>query len=237
MDRAASRYLQALTSAGRGRLGDAFVGAYPHASLVLGGWRADRSDIDVLVVVDRALTSSEQSALAAAWSEEALPCPAVGLELSVVTIAACRGPTRRPAFELHMTTAPQDPKVVDGHGHLGDWDLVLHFAVCHSLGYDVFAAVPRALVLAQLVDELIWATEHASSEYAVLNACRAWRYAIDGALVSKIDGGRWARARLSGGELRLVRTAIALQSGDRIEPLDPVAARAFVLRLRDVCRQ
>ncbi|WP_080039080.1 aminoglycoside adenylyltransferase domain-containing protein [[Actinomadura] parvosata] len=30
----------------------------------------------------------------------------------------------------------------------------------------------------------------------MLHACRAWRFAAEGALVSKIDGGRWALHRL-----------------------------------------
>ncbi len=78
--------------------------------------------------------------------------------------------------------------------------------------------------------------ERAAAEYAVLNACRAWRYAVDGSLVSKIDGGRWAEERLDEPELTLVRTAIALQSGEQTVPLDASAARAFTLRLRDVIR-
>ena len=228
-----SAYLQALTSAAAEVLGDDLVGVYPHGSLVLGGWRPERSDIDVLVVVERSLTAPEQSALAAAWSQESLPCPAVGLELSVVLRSVAAHPNARPAFELHVTTAPQDAKVLDGHGHPGDLDLVLHFAICHALGYAVFAEVPRPLVLTQVADELTWAVEHAAAEYAVLNACRAWRYAVDGSLVSKVDGGRWAEERLEEPERTLVRTAIALQSGEEAVTLDPSAARAFALRVRD----
>ncbi len=232
-----SAYLQALTSATADVLGDDLVGVYPHGSLILGGWRPERSDIDVLVVVERSLTSAEQSTLAAAWQPEARPCPAVGLELSVVLRSVAAHPNARPAFELHVTTAPEDAKVVDGHGHPGDLDLVLHFAICHALGYEVFAEVPRPLVLAQVADELTWAVEHAApAEYAVLNACRAWRYAVDGTLVSKIDGGHWAEERLDESERTLVRNAIALQSGEETAALDASAASAFTLRLRDVIR-
>ena len=61
-------------------------------------------------------------------------------------------------------------KVVDGHGHPGDPDLVLHFAICRALGFTVFAHVPHRLVMARLADELTWAVEHAPPAYAVLNA-------------------------------------------------------------------
>jgi streptomycin 3"-adenylyltransferase len=225
-----------LTSSARAILGEALVGVYPHGSLMLGGWRRERSDIDVLVVVDRPLTQSEKSLLADGWSEESLPCPAIGLELSVVTSAAISRPPSRPAFELHVTTAPQDRKVIDGDGHPGDLDLVLHFAVARSLGHEGFAEVPEDLVLTRVADELDWAAEHAPSEYAVLNACRAWQYAVDGTLVSKVDGGRWAEQRLSGSDRDLVRAALALQSGDTTAPIDPTVAAAFALRVRDVIR-
>jgi hypothetical protein len=165
-----------------------------------------------------------------------LPWPGVGLELSVVRRETVSQPTSRPSFELHVTTAVHDRKVVDGHGHPGDPNLVLHFAVCHRLGFTLFAEAPHPLVLAQFSDELTWAVDHAASEYAVLNACRAWRYAVDGSLVSKLEGGVWAEERLSGSELTLVRLATAVQAGESTVPIDPNAARAFAMRLRDVIR-
>jgi hypothetical protein len=229
-------YVEELGAAASEVLADALVGVFPHGSLVLGGWRPDRSDIDVVVVVSRALSPDEKSALVSAWSQDALPCPGVGLELSVVLASVAAAPTARPAFELHVTTAPRDAKVVDGLGHPGELDAVLHFAICHSLGYPGFAEVPRELVLAQLVDELSWALEHAHAPYAVLNACRAWRYAVDGSLVSKIDGGQWACTRLADPERAVVESALAHQSGDDTVVIDPAAARSLVLRLQDVIR-
>ena len=236
MDPSAARYLEALTAEVAAVVGDRLVGVYAHGSLLLGGYLPDRSDIDVVVVVEDALTAAEQDDLASRLQEESLPCPAVGLELSIVTWASAAAPTARPAFELHVTTAPEDRKVVDGHGHPGELDLVLHYAVCRRLDPDVFAEVPRPLVLDQLADELAWAAEHNPSEYAVLNACRAWRYAVDGALVSKVDGGRWAESRLDEPERTLVRTAVALQTCEQAAPLDPDVVRTFAGRLRDVIR-
>lgn len=229
-------YVEELTAATAQILGEALVGTYPHGSLVLGGWRAETSDVDVLVVVSRPLTASEKTALAAALSEGELPCPAVGLELSVVLDSVAADPTPRPAFELHVTTAPEDAKVVDGLGHPGDVDLVLHFAVCNALGYPGFAPVPRAMLLAQLADELLWGARHNPSAYAVLNACRAWLYAAEGRLVSKVEGGLWAAERLTGADLELVRSALALQTGEPSSPLDPAAVRPFALRLRESLR-
>ena len=234
MDPSAARYLEALAAEVVAVVGERLVGVYAHGSLLLGGYLPSRSDIDVVVVVEDALSAAEQDDLAARLQEESLPCPAVGLELSVVTRSSAAAPSARPAFELHVTTAPEDRKVVDGHGHPGELDLVLHYAVLRRVDPDVFAEVPRPLVLQQLADELTWAAEHNPSEYAVLNACRAWRYAVDGTLVSKVDGGRWAEGRLDGPDLALVRAALARQQGDASTDLDPDAVRSFVARSREV---
>ena len=80
--------------------------------------------------------------------------------------------------------------------------------------------------MSRLADELTWAVEHVPTEYAVLNACRAWRYAVDGSLVSKVDGGRWAEARLAEPELTLVRAAIAVQCGE-VGEVDATAAHGL----------
>ena len=120
MDPSAARYLQALTAEVGAVLGGRVVGVYAHGSLLLGGYLPTRSDIDALVVVEDPLAPDEQADLASRLSADALPCPAVGLELSVVLRSVAAAPTARPAFELHVTTAPGDRKVVEGHGHPGE---------------------------------------------------------------------------------------------------------------------
>jgi streptomycin 3"-adenylyltransferase len=154
-----------------------------------------------------------------------------------VTLQTAAHPTAAPAFELHLTTAPQDAKVVDGHVSGPDADLVLHFAVCRRAGRlvgpglpaaEVFAPAPGTLVLAQMAAELRWGAEHAPGEYAVLNACRAWRYAVDGTLVSKIDGGEWALSRVPGPDRELISTALARQRCQPAAGLDPASVMRFV---------
>ena len=154
-----------------------------------------------------------------------------------MTLQTAAHPTAAPAFELHLTTAPQDAKVVDGHVSGPDADLVLHFAVCRRAGRlvgpglpaaEVFAPAPGTLVLAQMAAELRWGAEHAPGEYAVLNACRSWRFASDGALVSKLDGGEWARDHLTGPDRDLVSTALARQRCLPAAEPDPRAVRRFV---------
>jgi hypothetical protein len=134
MDTAPERYALNVASATAAVSGLRLAGAYLHGSAVLGGFNARRSDVDVLAVCDGPMTAAQQSAVAEALSEQRLPCPGRGLELSIVTLQVARHPVAEPAFELHLTTAPEDTKVIDGHQRGGDPDLVLHFAMCRTAG-------------------------------------------------------------------------------------------------------
>lgn len=238
MDAASEIYLQKLSKKISHTLNGNLTGIYLHGSAVLGGYDVHRSDLDVLVVVPRPITEGQRTELAETLREETLPCPAAGLELSIVTdAAAATVDVSAPAFELHMTTAPADSKVVDGRGHGGDPDLVLHFAVCRVHGRnlagsttgkpleEVFGAVPQELVVAQLRDELSWAARDGPRHYAVLNASRAWMYAETGQLVSKVAGGEWTLRRIQGDDemphrddnMVIVRAALAKQNGDAVD--------------------
>lgn len=144
-----------------------------------------------------------------------MPGPRVGAKRGTRQVAA--HPTAAPIFDLHVTTAADDAKVVDGHQRNGGSDLVLHFAVARATGRllgpgihpaEVFAPVPDDLIVAQLATELRWGAEHAAGEYAVLNACRAWKFAVDGTLVSKMDGGRWALSRAEDADRDLIMAAL-----------------------------
>jgi hypothetical protein len=233
------RYALRVASATAAASGSQLAGVYLHGSAVLGGFDARRSDVDILVVNEGPMTSAQQQAVAEALSEQRLPGPGRGLELSVVTLQVAQHPGAEPAFELHLTTAPEDTKVVDGHRRGGDPDLVLHFAVCRRAGRLIGSGLPAAeafgpvagdLVLAQLAAELRWGAECAPGEYAVLNACRAWRFAVDGALVSKIDGGQWALGRTHDPERELIKIALDKQRSIPAAGLDRGAVRQFVRR-------
>jgi streptomycin 3"-adenylyltransferase len=133
-----------------------------------------------------------------------------------------------------MTTAPDDSKVVDGCGKDGYADLVLHFAVCLGAGQlvgsglplqEAFGVVASGLIAAQIVHELRWAAQCVPNE----NACRALKFAEDGSLVCKVEGGECALARSPSGEIRaLIRGALKLQRNLGTTALDAGTMRQFV---------
>ncbi|KAJ3476041.1 hypothetical protein NLG97_g9258 [Lecanicillium saksenae] len=235
MDSSSEAYLQKLSQNVSNALKGSLTGIFLHGSAVLGGYDARQSDLDVLVVVPNPITDSQRTAVTEVLSEKELPCPAMGLEMSIVTEAAAANiESTAPTFELHLTTAPLDSKVVDGRGHAGDPDLLLHFAVCRASGRnlaklgtksreEIFGVVPRVLILSQLRDELTWAASDAPKHYAVLNASRAWMYMETGDLVSKVAGGEWALQRLLDDSkdqdttASLVQAALAKQNGEDVD--------------------
>jgi Domain of unknown function (DUF4111) len=232
-------------------LGPALVGLYLHGSGALGGWSAERSDVDLLGVVARPLDRLAKRVISARLHHPSLACPAPGgLELSLVTAAVAADPPRRPPFELHLATGPS-PQTHLGGPAAADPDLLLHFAVCRRAGVavagpdpaEVFAEPPRAWLLERAAAELRWAARHGGFTYRVLTACRAWRYLEDDALSSKVEAGGWARARLAEGPEQvppgaaaLVDAALAAQLGHAPAPAAPAdlaAANRFVKAVQE----
>ena len=61
---------------------------------------------------------------------------------------------------------------------------------------DLFVDPPRPVLLDMLGGSIRWHRQHERATlYSVLNAARAWRFAVDDVLGSKLDGARWARRR------------------------------------------
>jgi hypothetical protein len=204
----------------------------------MGAFVPSRSDVDVLAVTRDTLAASVKKVVAKGLSDVALPCPGVGLEMSIVTVESAQTPSDSPAFELHLNT--QGNRVVNGDGHAGDPDLVAHFAMARARGVallgppveDVIAPVDRQHLLRSLADDLAWAIERDDLRgYAVLNACRALRFAREGVLCSKLEGGGWALNE-SVADAGLVGTALRRQSGEDVE-VEAEAAARFAARVRE----
>ena len=239
MTTAVEAYLAAVVRVRRAQLGGVLAGAYLHGSAALGGWHAERSDIDVLAVCAAPVPAAGLRDLAAAVSVRALPCPAErGLEFGLVTAESAAAPCPEPQFELDLTTsAAAGDKPTLGHGRPGHADYLMHFAVCRAAARtlagpppaELFGEIPAALLDGAFADELAWAAGNAAPSYRVLNACRAWCYAAERRIVSKVDGGEWALGR--GIAVEAVRAALAEQCGGPELPIDPAAIAALSARV------
>ncbi len=215
-------------------IGDDLLAAYLHGSAAMEAFQYERSDIDMLAISNRELTDEERLALVDLLMDPEMPCPGTGLEFSLVTDESLDVASKSPAFEIHVTTDPADRKFIDGRGHAGDPDLILHYAMCAARGRAVFGpppeeilpVVPREWVLEAMIDELDWAIENAEAHYAILNACRALQYAETGELVSKLEGGHWfTKVHKPSGP---VHFALRAQNGRSKSPPTPQQASTIV---------
>lgn len=213
-----------------GALGDDLVAVYLHGSAVLGGFRWDRSDLDVLALSRAALSDQQVRGVADALAY--LCCPANGLEFSLLTEDEAAAPELpAPRFQVHVTTdgRARAGTVVDGRTRAGDTDLVLHLAVCRAHGLAVvgppplvaLAAIPDQTVLSVMRDEIEWARNHAPLEYLVLTSARVWLFTQTRRIASKVEAGRWAARYYA--EPAVIKAALARHRGASTE-VQPEAA-------------
>lgn len=214
-------------------LGDNLFAAYLHGSAVLGGYRSDRSDLDILAISNRRLANSDIDAVVAALGGGVYP--AKGLELSLLTRAEAAFPdAHAPRFQLHVAASSIDGavRVVDGRHREGDRDLILHFAVCRAAGLALLGPSPDVTLGAfsageirlAMIDQIEWAADAAPPAYLVLTCARAWLFAVTDRLASKIEAGQWAAERYL--KPRLIESALTFQRGDENE-VDSSAALEF----------
>ena len=233
-DRTIAGFGEALGERLGGVLGPALVGAYLHGSAALGGFQPGASDLDLVVVVNDRWQPKLREGVVRVLQESHGSSPGRGIEASVIRDEVAQAGGRRIDFEVHVSTEPNHGRVVDGVGHSGDPDLILHMAVCRQSGIAVFGPDPAAvfadvdptLLIGQMIDELAWALAGGSEAYAVLNACRAHYYLECRMFCSKLEGGRWARNRF--GASGLIDRSLAVQEGRGDDRLPSPLCRTFV---------
>ena len=186
-------------------LADGFVGAYFVGSIALGGYVPGESDIDIVAVCDQILNDATRQALVAKLLEATTTCPARGLEFTLYRIGVASSRRADTGFEVNVNGGPRLPRST----HLSAQDqprfwYVLDRAIAHRCGVtivgppgrEVFADFPRQVLLGVMDESMRWHRRHEKATlYSVLNACRAWRFAVEDVLGSKLEGARWARSR------------------------------------------
>jgi hypothetical protein len=220
------------------------VGAWFVGSVALGGYVAGESDLDVAAVCDVALTDQQKQRVASAVVGASGACPARGLELTLYRRDVAAAPPRGAGFELNTNGGPRMATAIhlDAADEPGFW-YVLDRAVAHRSGVvisgppaaEVFADVDRRTLLDAMHDSMAWHRAHEKgSLYSVLNACRAWRFAEEDVLGSKLEGADWARRRWP--DTAVIDAAVALRRGEPAV-LDESAVddllSAVLKRLRD----
>jgi hypothetical protein len=205
-------------------LGPALVAVYAGGSWALGGYEQGLSDLDVTVIVTRPLADSEKQSLVGAVRHESLPCPARGLELVVYTEAVIRSGTAAAAYELDLNTgatmrfrASLSPSAADPGDHWYALDRAIlrehGVALAGPPASTIIEPIDRGRLVRRLRASLEWhrSADDRELDNAVLNACRALRFAREGKWSSKESAAQWAVQH--GFEPDLVLAALQAREG------------------------
>ncbi|HEX5189469.1 MAG TPA: aminoglycoside adenylyltransferase domain-containing protein [Streptosporangiaceae bacterium] len=228
-------YAAAVTAELGALLDGALTAAYLHGSSVLGGWNAERSDVDILFVVTDDIGEQAVARAGEVLLQAAAGCPGWCLEASIVTASAAARPAPPWPFVLHVGCSDGEQVLHRGSDSPGDPDLLMHYAVCRASGLALAGPSPRATigkvdrqaVLHYLAGELGWGLTNAPENYAVLNACRALVYLRQGRVVGKVAGGLAALDDGSG-PAGVIRRALDQQQAMAPERTAAPDAVAFV---------
>jgi hypothetical protein len=211
----------------RGALGLDLVGVYFVGSVALGGYVPGESDVDIIGVTRSEIAQMLRQPIADVVVDITPSCPARGLEFTLYRSDVVAQPPDGADFEVNANGGPRMERTIhlDPRAEAGFW-YVLDRAIAHRYGIaivgppaaGVFADVERSTLLDAMAQSMRWHREHEKATlYSVLNACRAWRFAVEDVLGSKLDGAAWARTRWTRPDL--IDAAIELRYG-RVGTLD-----------------
>lgn len=233
-------YLDALTSQACAELGPSLVAVTLVGSAGAGWYEPGVSDVDVAVVVKRAMGERSARSLAEKLSHSQLPCPARKLELVVYRRDLLAEPSWPLPFELNFNTGEgtADHVGLDPGAEAAHWFL-LDLAIARERStplagpplHALLGEIPRPAVLEALGSALEWFdTEEPDHAASILAACRAWHYAEVGDWASKRDAAEWAAQRLS--DPGPVHRALTLRGGGTAEFPTGAEAAAALARAR-----
>ena len=230
-------------------LGKNLIGIYLHGSMAMGCFNPDKSDIDLIIVIEDDISDAQKLVLMEHIVLLNRQAPRKGLEISVVKRQYCKPFVYPTPFELHFSpahlqwfqNAPQD-YVEKMKGE--DIDLAAHFTIIREYGIvlwgekieEVFAPVPRENYLASICADVENATDVILEEpvYIILNLCRVLAFVKDGLYLSKEKGGRWGMEHLPSEYRPVIAQALQCYSSDKdmvIEKEDVVFFAEKLLQL------
>lgn len=165
------------------------------------GFDPEQSDIDILIVLSRALGDRERAALGRVLlARSNTPHP---IEISAVQQALLDNWRHPCPHEFHYGEAHRheflQAEYVPSRGV--DEDLAAHITVARARGIDLLGTfprqrlpeVPRRDFLASLYADMLWAAKQHEdlSSYLHANACRTLAFLTEGKILSKTEGAQW----------------------------------------------
>ncbi|MEU9508716.1 aminoglycoside adenylyltransferase domain-containing protein [Micromonospora sp. NPDC048170] len=215
-----------------------------HGSLAAGDFHPGRSDIDLLVVAEGALSDAQADALEILVRQADLG-GASGIDLHVVAAKVAGAPTRMPPMELHIGRYDGSSIGVEVESRVAAApDLPAELSMARADGHALVGAQPHDVIAPVRADWIrergrhwlkTWRSHTDDAEDAVhmvLTACRIWRFTVDGTHSSKSEAARWALNQDP--SLTAIRQAVHQYTVDPAAPVDAAGiARVLNTALRE----
>lgn len=200
------------------------VGIYLHGSLAMECFNPDRSDIDLIIIINKPISNSIKRDYLEMVVEHNARGPVKGIEMSIVLKKVCKPFVYPTPFELHFSTGHLDWYKEDPEDYIKemkgtDKDLAAHFTIIGKRGKclfgepigEVFAEVPAS----DYMDSIWYDIENAKKEivdypmYLTLNLARVLAYKEEGLVLSKKEGAEWALNKLPCEYHSLIKDALS----------------------------
>lgn len=195
---------EAFVKESREILGDNLVGVYLHGSAVMECFNEKKSDIDLLVVINKEISDEIKMRYMDMVVRLKADAPEKGIEMSIVRKEVCKPFVYPTPFELHFSITHLGWYTADSADYVAkmkgtDRDLAAHFTIIYHRGKclygeeieNVFEKVSRKKYFDSILSDIEDAKEDiiTNPAYIVLNLCRVLAYKREGLILSKKEGG------------------------------------------------
>ena len=189
----------------KSKLKENLVGVYLHGSLAMGCFNKDKSDIDIIVVMNEA-ANDKDGIIKELMKISLKPSP---IEISFLLEDKLKNPNSTCYYDLHYseywrekyTNMFLENKEL-GRDILEDGDLPAHMRVINERGitlwgkdkYGVFPEISDKEYLKSILYDFedAWENFSIKPEYYILNTCRILNFLETNKVTSKREAGEWA---------------------------------------------
>lgn len=206
------------------------TGVYLHGSIAMGCFNSMKSDLDILVVVEDAITDLQKKMFMDGIIALNDNSPAKGIEISIVRSEYCKNFVYPTPFDLHFSNMhlswyKSNPTEYVKKMNGTDRDLAAHFVITKKRGIvlygkeinDVFGEIPSEDYLDSIKSDIINSQDEVIDNpiYIILNLCRVLAYRQDGLVLSKKEGGEWGIKNIHGKYHILIKEALICYTSDQ----------------------
>ncbi|WP_275934994.1 aminoglycoside adenylyltransferase domain-containing protein [Clostridium sp. ATCC 25772] len=206
------------------------IGIYLHGSIAMGCFNPTKSDLDILFVVESAITDLQKKMFMDVIVVLNDNAPAKGIEMSIIRSEYCKNFVYPTPFDLHSSNMhlnwyKSNPTEYIEKMNGKDHDLAAHFVITKNRGIvlygrpinDVFGDIPSEAYLDSIKRDIAGSQDEVidNSIYIILNLCRVLAYVQDRLVLSKKEGGEWGIKNIDGKYRRLIKEALACYSSDK----------------------